>query len=191
MKKCNYCKSEIDDGAKVCPVCKRTQIKANGCLIALLVVLIWFFLVVIIAVSVDSGSESTNNNENIENVQLEQQIGLRITDAYITEDFIGQNQIHLSVKNDSEYTIDALDFKVESYNNYNEKLSNWGIDSFTKEDCSIVPNGTWSSGDTAWTLPFVNTATTFKVALTRYHIKETDETVNISSNNRVWIEVKK
>lgn len=44
-KKCKYCQSEIDQKAKVCPVCKRT-IKGHGCLVAILIVLIIFCTVI-------------------------------------------------------------------------------------------------------------------------------------------------
>lgn len=42
MKKCKYCQSEIDDKAKVCPVCKRTQ-KGHGCLMIIAIFIVLSF----------------------------------------------------------------------------------------------------------------------------------------------------
>ena len=40
-KICKYCKSEIDPGVKVCPVCRR-PVKKHGCLISVLALVIIF-----------------------------------------------------------------------------------------------------------------------------------------------------
>ncbi len=195
MKRCKFCQTEIDDAASVCPYCKRTQKSGLiGCLLVLIAMVLWF-IAIIIALSGDSSSEDANVKVDSSGTEIsigtEQNIVLEITDAYISEDILDQNQIHLSVNNNSDYTIDAFDFKVESYNTYGQKLSNWMSDSYTMTDFAISPNSTWSSGDGAWTLHFVNNATSFKVALTRYHIKETNETVEIKSKNRIWVKVAK
>ena len=41
-KQCKFCRSVIDARANVCPVCKRTLSKGNGCLITLLVFVVLF-----------------------------------------------------------------------------------------------------------------------------------------------------
>lgn len=194
MKKCNFCQSEIDEKAKVCPVCKRQLKGGNGCLISALigvsVIVAFFVLVIILGNTV--GKDAASTPVNIENGEIKKsEVQLVITDAYITENIIGENEIHLTVKNDSESSIDAFDFRVQAYNSYGEKLSNWGVDRFTKTDFLIAPNSEWSSGNGSWTLHFVNSATSFKAALTRYHIKETDTTVTINSNEQIWVEIHK
>lgn len=55
-KLCKYCKTEIPYDAKICPNCKKSQ-KPNGCLIAILVVVVLFVLVGIVGGS--SGSKDT------------------------------------------------------------------------------------------------------------------------------------
>ncbi len=195
MKKCKFCKSEIDDAAVLCPICKRQQNNVNGCLVGLVVFIVIIAIVAIIAVAVsdsDGGTTTTiSGPSGTVNVSTEQTVDLKIVDASISEDVLGQNQIKLTVKNDSEYTIDAFDFEVQAYNSYGEKVSNWAVDSFTKSDVEIAAGSEWGSGNSAWTIYFADTAMTFKVHLTRYHIKETNETVDIHSDQRIYVEVRK
>ena len=51
-KLCKYCKSEIPEGAKICPNCRKKQGK-SGCLIGIIVVVVLFLLVAIFGSSGD------------------------------------------------------------------------------------------------------------------------------------------
>lgn len=63
MKKCKYCKSEIDKDAKICPYCRKNQpIKAPGCLIAFIIVFV-FFGVLSIAINVDEDRKQYNTEK--------------------------------------------------------------------------------------------------------------------------------
>lgn len=66
MKKCNYCKSEIDKSAKICPHCTKKQTKVSKVIIALLAV-------VIISVTMSTGdtdgtivTDATTSSEKLE-----------------------------------------------------------------------------------------------------------------------------
>ncbi len=187
MKKCKFCKSEIDDKAIVCPNCKGKQNKNIGCIIAL-GIFTWLLIMIIVISSLNSSPSNSDNTSTVSSNDVKEQIELIITDAYITEDIIGQNQVNLSVKNNSQFTVDAYDYKVEAYNSYGEKINNFTMDSFTATDITIASGKSYSGVGTMY---FANTATTFKVALTRYHTKEDNNTIEINSKNRVWVEVKK
>lgn len=63
-KKCKYCKSEIDAGAKICPVCKKKQ-KTHGCLIALLVLVGFTLLLLIIGALASDSSDPVENDPQI------------------------------------------------------------------------------------------------------------------------------
>lgn len=56
MKKCKYCKSEMDDKAKVCPTCKRSQMNM-GCLVGITAGL--FVILFLLIGIISSGEEST------------------------------------------------------------------------------------------------------------------------------------
>lgn len=56
MKKCKYCKSEIDKKAKICQVCKKKQGKK-----AIKIVLLSLLVIFIIAIAADSGNNSKDN----------------------------------------------------------------------------------------------------------------------------------
>ena len=56
MKKCKYCKSEIDKKAKICPVCKKKQGKK-----AIKIVLLSLLVIFIIATVADRGNSSNDN----------------------------------------------------------------------------------------------------------------------------------
>lgn len=72
MKKCKYCKSEIDDKARICPVCKKKQ-KHTGLGILFLIIGLVLFTVVIFSDSTPAPSSSVKeiieeaNPVNMEN----------------------------------------------------------------------------------------------------------------------------
>ena len=61
MKKCKFCKSEIDNNAKICPVCKKKQGKSK-----LLIILIIIIVIGIIATAVGSGEYDNVDTDNQE-----------------------------------------------------------------------------------------------------------------------------
>lgn len=172
----------------------------SGCLIAFLVpILIFIFFLIIIIATDESSTNNTieyNNDNRVEitNDEIHKETDVKfvsaisINDAYITESIINTNELNISVSNNSEYTIDAFDYTVEAYNSYGEKISSFLNDSFTATDIQILPNSEYSSRATLY---WADTATQFKVVITRYHIKDTNETVRIKSADRVWVSVKK
>jgi hypothetical protein len=58
MKKCKYCKSDIDSKAKVCPNCTRKQRGSLGIIIFIVII------VIIIIASQGNGNNSINDNSN-------------------------------------------------------------------------------------------------------------------------------
>lgn len=189
MKKCKFCQSDIDDKAIICPVCKGKQKKNLGGLIATGVCVYIVIMIIIIAAVSDTTSDSSISSVNTSSLTAtSENIDLIIDDAYITEDIIGQNQVNLSVKNNSQFTVDAYDYKVEAYNSYGEKINNLTLNSFTATDITIAPGENFSG---VCTMYFADTATIFKVAITRYHTKENNKTIEVKSKNRVWVEVRK
>lgn len=60
-KKCKYCQTEIPAKATVCPNCKRTLPKNNGCLITVLIFLVIIVIGIIIGGNVDRKTSSDNS----------------------------------------------------------------------------------------------------------------------------------
>lgn len=60
MKKCKYCKQEIDKKAKVCQYCKRKQ----SSLIKKIIVILFGFILICVGISAISNGTSNNNNSN-------------------------------------------------------------------------------------------------------------------------------
>jgi hypothetical protein len=54
MKKCKYCKSEIDEEAIVCPVCKRNQNQRRNINMIIIIIGIAFILFIISLVGKDT-----------------------------------------------------------------------------------------------------------------------------------------
>lgn len=193
-KICKHCKSKMPMDAKVCPQCRKKQGIGAGKIVLIVVAV---FVVIGIVSSLTSDPDETKTPDNDVQTAVNNPAStpddpvataLAITDAYISEDVIGTNLINLTVTNSSEYTIDAFDYKVQSYNTYGEKLSNSLFDSFTKTDFELSAGTSCTSSASLY---LQDTATSFKVALTRYHIKDTGETVDIPNKERIWFDVQK
>lgn len=133
MKKCKYCKTEIDSKAKICPNCRKKQGMPKW-LIALIIVVI-----LIIIVSVTGGAEEnakegnvSNNNENpVEKFTYE------ITQQY-SDEYGLSHYIEGSVKNnrDKDYSYVQIEFVC-----YDSEENNLGtaIDNTN----NLLGNETW------------------------------------------------
>lgn len=64
-KQCKFCKSEIDIKATVCPVCKRGQKKGHGCLLTILIFII--FICGGIAVAINMGDSIQQSVSGVKN----------------------------------------------------------------------------------------------------------------------------
>lgn len=65
MKKCKFCQSDIDDKAKVCPICKRNLKMGKGCLIlVILVALFTIGLGVTFVETINEPRESVKTEDN-------------------------------------------------------------------------------------------------------------------------------
>ena len=174
-------KQKIENGT---PIKKKAP---TGCLVSLLIVLaIFLFFFILILAPVNNTSETTGTTTRVTAPAF--QSAITIKNAYITESIINTNELNLSVENISEQTVDAFDYKITAYNTYGEKISNYLLDDFTATDIQIPPSTSYNNKTSLF---LMDAATSFKVAITRYHIKDTNETVNISSDDRVWVEIKK
>ena len=71
VKKCKYCKSEIDEEAIVCPVCKRNQNQRRNINMIIIIIGIIFILFMILLVGKDV-DETEENLDNIRDNAVEQ-----------------------------------------------------------------------------------------------------------------------
>lgn len=113
-KQCKYCRSEIDAAARICPICKKKQ-NANGCLVAILIVVSIFVIGVI---ATRSGSNSNTTSQ--ENGQVAQNTAPQIA----TESSSVNNTENTEKSNDavpSEYKLALRKAKLYSDNMYMSK----------------------------------------------------------------------
>lgn len=163
MKKCKYCKSEIEMGAKICPNCRKSQNTSK-----LLIIVIIFFAIGIIGGIASNGTNSDvskNSNSNNKNNIKEAKIGdtVTINDVnYIVNNFKKQKSIkagngylkydadgtylliNISITNNSKsaINIDSNDFTLKDENDatYAASILFADIDTFNFE--TINPNAT-------------------------------------------------
>ena len=69
MKKCKYCRSEIDEEAIVCPVCKKNQNQKRNINMIIIIVGIVFILFIILLVGKDTEKIKGKMNEITEGSQ--------------------------------------------------------------------------------------------------------------------------
>lgn len=185
LKPCRKCGAQISTDVDKCPHCG--AVPARFIIVYILVALI---IVMMFALIIGVATEDDSNNEPSTQTSTETPFvsQIQIQNAYVDEDVLGNNNLSITVLNNSEYVVDAFDYKIEAYNTYGEKISSWMLDDYTATDISIASSSTYTASTL---LPFLQNATTFKVAITRYHIEDTDETVLINSKERTWIDVQK
>lgn len=108
-------------------------------------------------------------------------------------EFLGQSSmIQLVVKNTSQYTIDAFDFKLRAYDIYGELISHSLNDSYSVSTTNLGAGEEWDSFNSLSTIMTIEgamkKAKSFEFAITKYHLKETDETVTVDGEEQIWIE---
>lgn len=65
MKKCKYCKSEINEEAIVCPICKRNQNQRRNINIAIIIIGIIFIIVIVYIV----GKEVDKTEDHLDKIR--------------------------------------------------------------------------------------------------------------------------
>ena len=97
MKKCKYCKSEIDKKAKVCPNCRKTQ----GSSIVRIIIGVIIGLIIIAAIA--SGSGSSNTTEEKFDYEITSQYADEYGFSYYVEGTVKNNK-------DKDYSYVQIEF---------------------------------------------------------------------------------
>ena len=105
MKKCKYCKSEIDKKAKICPHCGKKQKNSTAMVLIAIVIIITVFIVSAIGDD-DSGTSNTGGNTAETSVYETQQalysddkLDVKFLKAYEEPSISGVFYLQLDVKN--------------------------------------------------------------------------------------------
>lgn len=113
MKKCKYCKTEIDKKAKICPQCGRPQGHTVGAIVA--VILITCVLLFIVAISSDdepeTGGSAGGDNAKVNPYSVER--------VLVEEDSISAKFIKVY---EEDYIEGMLYFALEVENNLDEQV---------------------------------------------------------------------
>lgn len=106
---------------------------------------------------------------------------------------IGTPRIYLKVTNNGSQAIDAFDFVIQCLNNYGETVKGYGVNdlyggTYQAEQGNIGAGKSFSSSDkdVCWTLYGFDTATKYKVAITKVHTTD-GQTYKLDPNQYVWI----
>lgn len=185
-KKCPKCQEDILAGAKKCKHCNvdlRSWFSRHP--LVTIFIIIPFIIYIIISTVNGGGTEkqssSNNSNSSVQEKKEPQKITqAEITSAKIVDDSIGTPILHISIKNKTAKTIDAIDIEAYFSNNYDEPIGQWNT---KKEDPfhgtiqeKIAPNGTFSS---QYNLAVYETATKVKSArIMRVHFTD-GETISV------------
>jgi len=149
MKKCKYCKSDIDDKAKICPNCNKKQ--KGGCFTVLGTVCVIIFLIILVPSFVgynkknddensNSGTVSVNSSENSgtgsESEISEQTEEIKHEAEQIIYD---ENDIKITYKGFSQagfFKSASFDFLIENNNSQNILVTseNVSVNDFTITD---------------------------------------------------------
>jgi len=162
-----------------------------GCLVSFIVLAFFLFFALLIMFPDSSSSRSTTTTETAQTEQAatdqtEQVIPpeVEIIAANVHDGILGTPVMTITVDNVSNYTIDAFDYEIEAYNAYGEKVTSSLLDTFTHQGESLRAG---NRVEIEAPIPSLRASTTYRVALTRWHIQELDETVKTSSKERIWI----
>lgn len=109
MKKCKYCKSEIDKEEKICPNCRKKQSKSK-----LLIVIIAIIIIGVIASSKGNDETKTNNKFDKNKSNKVTVIDFKsMTEADI-DNWCNSNKINCSINNEYSDTISKGEFINQS-----------------------------------------------------------------------------
>lgn len=125
-KLCRHCRSEMDAKATVCPNCHKSQRRGKGCIIALIIAVIFIGIPLIFMVSCSKALSDTIDEENKKadaksisaNEVIFDEKGLKITyKGTEADDLNVGTDIKLAFENSSSksYTVTVDDFSIDGY----------------------------------------------------------------------------
>lgn len=152
MKKCKYCKSEIDDEAKICPKCNKKQ----GLHIIKLGTLIIILIAIVVVVTGGSNSDKENRRKefaqseiaNYENVEYSI---IKVEKTQGTSEYVKPKAgyeyvkvtLKISNKSDKKISYNALDWQMVNSNGVEDA---WGT--YTVDDDITLNSGDLDAGGT-------------------------------------------
>ena len=134
MKKCKYCQTEIDDKAKICPNCKKSQGNKLGTIIGCIII-----IVIVIAISTNGNTNSSDNLSNINNT-TQKQDDFTLQDGHkgYTDEYGMSYYIEGSIKNN---TSKQYSYVQVTFNLYD--LDGAQIGSAMSNINNLEANGLW------------------------------------------------
>lgn len=131
MKKCKYCKSDIDKKAKVCPKCGKRQ-GVSGCLIAIIIILIILIAGALI------GSNGSSDNETKTSTTTEEKFTLVEVTSAAADDYNIAYYIEGMIKNNKDKDYDYVQVEFTTYDADGNTLG-----TCLDNSSGLEANGTW------------------------------------------------
>ena len=148
---CKYCKSELPDGAKICPTCKKKQKGPMGVIIAIVVVFI------IIGIAAGSGGNSTDEQNKAQDMEktaenVENQASNETTVSESTEETDESEKVEMTAgqKNAYKAAKNYLEFMSFSKDGLINQLSSEYGDGYSVEDAEFAVNYLEENGEVDW-----------------------------------------
>lgn len=149
-KLCKYCKSELPDGAKICPNCKKKQKGPMGVIIAVVV------LFIIIGIAAGSGGNSNDEQESGQKVESasENKDSLASSEDVVSEvvDTNESEEVKMTTAQKNAYKAakNYLSFMSFSKDGLISQLSSEYGDGYNVEDAEFAVNYLEENGEVDW-----------------------------------------
>ena len=117
------------------------------------------------------------------------EVPIEITGVRLGYNSIGNPEVYVQFKNTGDKDIDAIDFYVESKDNYGEVVkpySSYAYSAFTFQERVIAP-GKSTSSDWCWTIYGADTTKSIRIGICKYHTTD-GTTVEVPKNQYTWSE---
>lgn len=105
MKKCRYCKSEIDSSAKICPNCRKKQGIPTWIIVAIVIMI----LAIIAATSSDNSTNNGDTNSKNSNGQIVEKFSHTVTNEY-SDSFTHYIEGTVTNNKDKNYSYVQIEF---------------------------------------------------------------------------------
>ena len=146
----------------------------------------------------ETGIADSQMQNRLFSKELPKKPDIAVLPVKLTVNSAGTPELYVRFRNDTTETIDRLDFHVECYNTYDERIIGYGryeySDNYYEADPQNYYSGTdiepgeTTANDWYWGLYGFDGTTRVRIAVYKYHTT-TGNTVNIPESDWIWVDL--